>query len=45
LLARKRAKSACDFALKQNPSLSTYYQTKVSTSKTAWGKVLITLKN
>jgi len=44
-LARARAKAVCDFAKKQNPGLITFYQTKTSTSKTAWGKVLVTLSN
>jgi S1-C subfamily serine protease len=44
-LARARAKAACDFALKRDPSLSTFYQTKVSTSRSAHGKVLVTLKD
>jgi hypothetical protein len=44
-LARSRAKAACDFALKRDSSLSTFYQTKVSTSKSAHGKVLATLKD
>lgn len=44
-LARLRAKAACDFAKKQNPSLATFYQVKTSTAKTAIGKVLVTLKN
>lgn len=43
-LARARAKAACDFALKRKPSLSTFFQTKVSTSRSAIGKVLLTLK-
>jgi S1-C subfamily serine protease len=43
-LARARAKSACDFALKRDPSLATFFQTKVSTSKSSIGKVLLTLK-
>jgi S1-C subfamily serine protease len=44
-LAKLRAKAACDFAKKQNPSLSTFYQVKTSTSKSSIGKVLVTLKN
>lgn len=44
-LARARAKAACDFAIKRDSSLSTFYQTKTSTSKSAWGKVLVTLKD
>jgi len=44
-LATARAKAACDFARKQNPSLSTFYQVKTSTSKTTIGKVLVTLTN
>jgi len=43
--ARLRAKAACDFAKKQNPSLSTFYQVKTSTSKTTIGRVLVTLAN
>ncbi len=44
-LARARAKAACDFAKKQNPGLSTFYQVKSSTSKSTIGKVLVTLTN
>jgi hypothetical protein len=44
-LATTRAKAACDFAKKQNPSLSTFYQVKTSTSTSTIGKVLVTLKN
>ena len=44
-LARSRAKAACDFALKRDPTLSTFYQTKASTSKSAVGRVLVTLKD
>ena len=44
-LATSRAKAACDFARKQNPSLSTFYRVKTSTAKTSIGKVLVTLKN
>ena len=44
-LARARAKSVCDFAKKQNPSLSTFYQVKTSTSKSVIGKVMVTLRN
>jgi hypothetical protein len=44
-LATSRAKAACDFARKQNPSLSTFYQVKTSTSTSSVGKVLVTLKN
>lgn len=44
-LATSRAKAACDFARKQNPSLSTFYQVKTSTSTSTIGKVLVTLKN
>jgi hypothetical protein len=43
-LARARAKAACDFALKRDPSLATFFQTKASTSKSTIGKVLLTLK-
>lgn len=43
-LARARAKAACDHALKRKPSLSTFFQTKVSTLRSAVGKVLLTLK-
>lgn len=44
-LARARAKAACDFALKRDPSLATFFQTKVSTSNSSVGKVLVTLKD
>lgn len=44
LLARTRAKNACSYAKTQNPGLSTFYQTKVSTSRSSIGKVLVTLK-
>lgn len=44
-LAKQRAKAACDFAKKQNPSLSTFYQVKTSTAKATIGKVLVTLTN
>jgi S1-C subfamily serine protease len=44
-IAKQRAKAACDFAVKQNPGLSTFYQVKISTAKTAIGKVLVTLTN
>lgn len=43
-LARLRAKAACDFAKRQNPALSTFYQTKVSSSKNSIGRVLMTIK-
>ncbi len=44
-LARARAKAACDFALRRDPGLATFFQTKVSTSRSAAGKVLVTLKD
>lgn len=44
-LARARAKAACDFAMGRDANLSTFYQTKVSTSRSALGKVLVTLKD
>ena len=44
-LARSRAKTACDFAKRQNPSLLTSFQVKTSTSKATVGRVLVTLTN
>ncbi len=44
-LARSRAKAACDFAKRQNPSLLTSFQVKTSTAKATIGKVLVTLTN
>jgi hypothetical protein len=44
-LARSRAKAVCTYAKKQNPGLSTFYQVKTSTSKSAIGKVMVSLKN
>lgn len=43
-LARLRAKAACDYAKRLNPSLSTFFQTKVSTSRNSIGRVLVTIK-
>ncbi len=44
-IARARAKAACDFAKRQNPSLATFYQVKTSTAKSTIGRVLVTLTN
>ncbi len=43
--ARARAKAVCDYAKRQKPGLSTFFQLKTSTSKSAIGKVLVSLKN
>ncbi len=44
-IARARAKAACDFAKRQNPGLSTFYQVKTSSAKSTIGRVLVTLTN
>ena len=44
IVVRKRAKAACDYAKKLNPSLSTWVQNKPTTSRNYSGRVLITLK-
>ena len=45
IIVRTRAKAACDYAKKLNPTLSTYFQNKPSKSKSYSGKVLLTAKN
>jgi M6 family metalloprotease-like protein len=44
IIVRARAKAACDYAKQLNPSLSTYFQSKASKSKSYSGKVLLTVK-
>ena len=44
IVVRKRAKAACDYAKKLNPSLSTWVQNKPTTSRNYSGRVLINLK-
>lgn len=44
ILVRKRAKAACDYAQKLNPSLSIWFQNKPTTLRSYAGKVLITIK-
>jgi len=43
-LVRKRAKLACDYAKSLDPSLKTYYQTKVTKAPSFNGKVLVVSK-
>lgn len=43
-VVRARAKAACDYAKQLNPSLSTFFQNKPSTSKSYSGKVLLSVK-
>lgn len=44
LLYRKRSKAVCDYAKSLNPSLSTWFQSKNSTKRSAEGLLLITVK-
>ena len=44
ITVRKRAKAACDYAKELNPELSTWYQTKPTTSRSHSGRVLLTIR-
>ena len=43
--ARKRAKAACEFAQKQDPTLSYWFQTKPTKAASYANRVLVTMKN
>ncbi len=44
IVARKRAKAACDYAQALNPKLSVWYQAKSSKARSYAGKVMLTLE-
>ena len=44
-LSRNRARVACDFAIARNPGLSTFFQTRITNSRSDIGRVSITLSN
>jgi hypothetical protein len=43
--ARKRAKAACDFAKKQDPTLSYWFHNKPTKAASYVNKVLVTMKD
>jgi hypothetical protein len=45
ITVRKRAKAACEYALKLNPNLSTWFQNKPTQARSYAGKVLLTIKS
>jgi hypothetical protein len=45
ITVRKRAKAACEYAIKLNPNLSTWFQNKPTQARSYAGKVLLTIKS